>query len=97
MFEGSNPSPSVPFRWAENGPALYTLPMETDQKPVKSGSAVKKAKSQARILILVAAFLSLIASVVLYFTGSENEGIFIGLWVPSILALGALLVPAGSD
>ncbi|MFZ9668903.1 MAG: hypothetical protein ACO3CR_03515 [Solirubrobacterales bacterium] len=71
--------------------------METEQKPQKAGSAAKKAKGQARILIMVAAFLSLIASVVLYFTGSENEGIFIGLWVPSILALGALLVPAGSD
>lgn len=71
--------------------------METEQKPQKPGQAVKKAKGQARILIMVAAFLSLIASVALYFSGSENEGIFIGLWVPSILALGALLVPAGSD
>lgn len=71
--------------------------METDQKSQKPGAAVKKAKAQARILILVAAGLSLIASVALYFSGSENEGIFIGLWVPSILALGALLVPAGSD
>lgn len=49
------------------------------------------------MLILVAAGLSLIASVVLYFSGSENEGIFIGIWVPSILSLGVLLVPAGSD
>lgn len=71
--------------------------MDTEQKPQKPGQAVKKAKAQARMLILVAAGLSLIASVVLYFSGSENEGIFIGLWVPSILALGALLVPAGSD
>ncbi|MFM9078084.1 MAG: hypothetical protein ACKORM_07730 [Solirubrobacterales bacterium] len=46
---------------------------------------------------MVAAFLSLIASVVLFFTGSKQEGIFIGLWVPSILARGALIVPAGSD
>jgi len=71
--------------------------METDQKPQKSGDAVKKAKGQARILILVAAFLSLVASVVLYFAGNENEGIFIGLWVPSILALGALLVLAAGQ
>jgi hypothetical protein len=71
--------------------------METERKPQQQGQAVKKAKGQARVLILVAAGLSLIASVALYFSGSENEGIFIGLWVPSILALGALLVPAGSD
>ena len=71
--------------------------MQTEEKAQASGQALKKAKGQARILILVAAGLSLIASVALYFSGSENEGIFIGLWVPSILALGALLVPAGSD
>ena len=71
--------------------------METERKSERPGTAVKKAKSQARILILVAAFLSLIASVALYFAGNELEGIFIGLWVPSILALGALLVPAGRD
>ena len=77
--------------------SLYTDRMETQEKPRSSGSPVKKAKAQARMLILVAAGLSLIASVALYFSGSETEGIFIGLWVPSILALGALLVPAGSD
>ena len=52
------------------------------------------------MLIVVAAGLSLIGSVLLFFLGGEenqNEAIFIGLWVPSILALGALLVPAGRD
>ncbi len=48
----------------------------------------------ARALFLVAAGLSFAASVVLYFSGSQNEGIFVGLWVPSILALGIFLAPA---
>jgi hypothetical protein len=52
------------------------------------------AKSRARALFIVAAFLSLIASVILFFGGNENEGIFVGLWVPSILSLGALLAPS---
>jgi hypothetical protein len=47
----------------------------------------------ARGLILLAAALSFGLSVGLYFFGSETDGIFVGLWVPSILALGALLVP----
>lgn len=47
----------------------------------------------ARALFLAAALLSFGLSVVLYFTGSETEGIFVGLWVPSILALGAFMVP----
>jgi hypothetical protein len=66
----------------------------TDRAP---RSALQSAKARARVLILVAAGLSLIGSVVLYFSGNENGGIFMGLWVPSILALGALLVPAGRD
>ena len=52
------------------------------------------ARSRARALFVVAAALSLVASVALFFSGNENEGIFVGLWVPSILSLGALLVPS---
>jgi hypothetical protein len=47
----------------------------------------------ARSLILFAAFASFVISVVLWFGGHHDQGIFVGLWVPSILALGALVVP----
>jgi hypothetical protein len=47
----------------------------------------------ARGLILVAALLSFALSVFLYFGGDETEGIFVAIWVPSILALGAFLAP----
>jgi hypothetical protein len=40
-------------------------------------------------LISLAAFLSFVISVVLWFTDSRQEALFTGLWVPSILALGA--------
>jgi hypothetical protein len=46
-----------------------------------------------RGLFLGAALLSFGLSVVLYFTGEHTDGIFVGLWVPSILALGAFLAP----
>jgi hypothetical protein len=49
--------------------------------------------TRARGLILLAAALSFGLSVGLYFFGDQSDGIFVGLWVPSILALGALLVP----
>jgi hypothetical protein len=42
-------------------------------------------------LLFVAAFLSLIFSEILFFEGSQNQAIFIGLWVPSILAFGIYL------
>jgi len=51
----------------------------------------------ARGLVLVAAFVSFILSVSLWFTGSEMEGIFVGVWVPSILALGAFLLPRSAQ
>ena len=43
-----------------------------------------------RGLILLGAFVSFVLSVSLWFTGSHDQGIFVGLWVPSILALGGL-------
>lgn len=55
------------------------------------------AKTRARALFMIAALLSMVASIVLFFTGNENEGIFVGLWVPSILSLGALLAPSWRD
>jgi hypothetical protein len=48
---------------------------------------------KARALILLAAALSFVASVALYFLDERTHGIFVGLWVPSILALGALILP----
>jgi hypothetical protein len=52
-------------------------------------------RNAARGLILAAALVSFVLSVVLYFGGDETEGIFVGIWVPSILALGAFLLPRG--
>ncbi len=36
--------------------------------------------------------LSLVASVSLWFSGYKEQGLYVGLWVPSILSLGALLL-----
>jgi hypothetical protein len=51
----------------------------------------------ARALVLVAALLSFGLSVGLYFLGDETDGIFVGLWVPSILALGAFIAPRNAS
>jgi hypothetical protein len=44
-----------------------------------------------RASILLSSFMSFLLSVYLFFSGSEQQGIFVGLWVPSILALGAFI------
>lgn len=51
----------------------------------------------ARGLILLAAFVSFVLSVSLWFAGNELEGVFVGIWVPSIIALGAFLLPRRVD
>lgn len=51
-----------------------------------------RPEATARSLILFAAFVSFVVSVTLWFGGNELQGIFVGLWVPSILSLGALVL-----
>ena len=45
-------------------------------------------------LFLVAAAASFVLSIGLWFAGSREEGVFVGLWVPSILAAGAFWMAA---
>ena len=52
--------------------------------------------SKPKALFMLAAGLSFVMSVSLYFTGSTEQGIFVGIWVPSILSGGALLL-GGTD
>jgi hypothetical protein len=48
--------------------------------------------NMSKVLFIVAAGLSFVLSVYLWFVvGNKEQGSFVGLWVPSILALGALL------
>ncbi len=45
-------------------------------------------------LFLVAALASFLLSIALWFTDNRNEGLFVGLWVPSILAAGGFWMAA---
>ena len=46
-----------------------------------------------KIILLAAAFASFLLSVYLYFIADDTTaGIFVGIWVPSIQSLGALLL-----
>jgi hypothetical protein len=53
----------------------------------------RRRTAVASALFLAAALFSFGLSVALYFTGEHTDGIFVGLWVPSILALGAFVTP----
>jgi hypothetical protein len=59
-----------------------------DKKTVASIPPLFKIKAA----FLAAGFLSLVLSVILWFSGSKDQGIFVGLWVPAIHSLGALVL-----
>ncbi|MDP3985505.1 MAG: hypothetical protein Q8P82_01960 [bacterium] len=42
-------------------------------------------------IFIAGAGIAFLLAVYLWFTGQKDSGIFVGLWVPSILSLGALL------
>ena len=54
-----------------------------------------KSRTIARNGYILAAAASFLLSVTLWFTGSKEQGAFVGLWVPSILAFGALMMTGG--
>ena len=54
-----------------------------------AGARKVLGKDPGATLITLAAFLSFVLSVTLWFTDSREEALFTGLWVPSILAVGA--------
>jgi len=49
----------------------------------------------SKALFLTAATISFFLSVWLWFSGDRERGLFVGLWVPSILSAGGLLLTGG--
>ena len=68
---------------------LHPLPSATDLREADARFR------QARWLIVIAASISLVLSISLWFTGSHDQGIFVGIWVPSVLSAGILLLIGG--
>jgi hypothetical protein len=54
-------------------------------------------RRRAAIVILLAAFASFLLSVALWFTGNREQGLYVGLWVPSILSFGSVALLSHRD
>ena len=65
--------------------------MQTAQSRVTEARAASR-EAEARYLILLAAGISFLLSVTLWFSGHKLQGIVVGLWVPSILSLGTVVL-----
>jgi hypothetical protein len=55
-----------------------------------------------KITLLIAAFASFVLSVAIYFAAGDDtngrlNGIYVGIWVPSILALGSFILAQGKQ
>lgn len=62
----------------------------TPQKKRRAASLSPFHKAKAAFV--VAGFASLVLSVALWFSGHQQEGLFVGLWVPAIHSLGSLIL-----
>ncbi len=63
--------------------------MEQSSKfPINKGHPVRIPFHTA---ILLAAFMSFLLSISVWFFADKDAGLFVGIWVPSILSLGAFL------
>ncbi len=55
--------------------------------------SIRSRQAMLKLVLLAAAFVSFLLSVYLYFVADDKTaGIFVGIWVPSIQSLGALLL-----
>jgi hypothetical protein len=64
---------------------------------ISHGGKTASRENRARLLLFAAALISFVLSVSLWFAGHELQGVFVGLWVPSILSLGAIVLPRGGQ
>ena len=52
---------------------------------------------RTKLAFMFAGFVSFLFSVSLWFFVDKDQGVFVGLWVPSVLALGALVLAGEED
>lgn len=73
--------------------ASTRTPSDLDRRPETDASAgLLPGVGPAKALFMLAAGLSFLLSISFYFSGDHERGIFVGIWVPSILSAGALLL-----
>ena len=64
----------------------------------KSGlRSTRSPIATSKALFFAAAGISFALSIALWFSGDRERGLFVGLWVPSILSAGGLLLSGVRD
>lgn len=73
----------------------HPSPAASDDQPSEWGSVTPFHK--AKLVFLLVALFSFFLSVTLWFLVDREMGLFVGLWVPSLLSLGALVLVGEDD
>ena len=74
--------------------------MQQSTAPSPERSVVRTSRgalATSKALFFAAAGISFVLSIWLWFSGDRERGLFVGLWVPSILSAGGLLLTGGRD
>lgn len=68
-------------------------------QPAGSGNLWNRISAfhKVKLVFLAAAFFSFVLSVTLWFFVDREMGVFVGLWVPSMLGLGVLVLVGEDD
>ncbi|MFT6146070.1 MAG: hypothetical protein ACJATT_004097 [Myxococcota bacterium] len=70
---------------------------KTKEHPRTAIGGLIDSVTLAKLMFMAAAGASLALSMWLWFTGHKDQGMFVGLWVPTALALGTLVTSGGND
>ena len=72
--------------------------MATSERSVRALRSPARRRITGKLIFLVAGTLSFLLSVGLWFLTDDREtAIFVGLWVPSLFSLGALVASPDRD
>jgi hypothetical protein len=82
---------AMPHPYPREDPRVFGDPGGRSELNSQKGELMNKWWRISRYTILLAAGMSFLLSTYLWFSGSKEQGIFVGLWVPSILAFGAFV------
>lgn len=75
------------------------MPSRSTTQPASEGSMWSRASAfhKLKLVFLAAALFSFALSVTLWFLVDREMGLFVGLWVPTLLGLGVLVLVGEDD
>jgi hypothetical protein len=81
--------------WPCEFKGMQAIRTTKNQSSSPSNLLAMSTRTKAKALLFAAAGLSFILSIWLWFRVDREQGLFVGLWVPSILSFGGVILAEG--